>query len=188
MNKKQTNYISYGFGLVVFLYILFRAIYIAPYQDEIVSYHLYIASGKFQPFYSDLSANNHILNSLFAHLCYLIFGSSYFLFIRLPNVLSFIIYYYFVIKITDSFKSNVLILSLRLTLISSIYLISFFSLARGYGLSFSFLLGALYYLKKTMETLKLKYIIWGVLFSNLFLYSNLSLMILYVAILFIFGF
>ncbi len=187
LNNKYLDYISYSFGLIVFCYVFFRALYIAPYQDEIVSFNLYISTGRFQPFYSDLSANNHLLNSLFSHLSYLLLGGTNFLFIRLPNVLSFLVYYYFILKISKDFKSNLLILSFRLTLISSIYLLSFFSLARGYGLSFGFLLGAIYYLKETIETLKFRKMIYGLVFSILFLYSNLSLMILYVAIVSIFG-
>lgn len=187
LSNKYLDYISYSFGLIIFCYVFFRALYIAPYQDEVVSYNLYISTGRFQPFYSDLSANNHLLNSLFAHLSYVLFGGSNFLFIRLPNVLSFLVYYYFILKISKNFKSNVLILSFRLSLISSIYLLSFFSLARGYGLSFGFLLGAIYYLKETVETLEFKKVVYGLVLSSLFLYSNLSLMILYVAIISIFG-
>ena len=129
----------------LFIYIVLRALHVPPYSDEVITFFTYVQTGDFQPFYAHVDANNHVLNSLLAHASYLIFGNSIFA-LRLPNVLFFLLYLYFAWQIRNLFRSNSVGLLWFITICTCHYLITFFHLARGYGISMALLLGALYHL------------------------------------------
>lgn len=163
-------------GIFIFIYVLLRAIYIPAYNDELSTFFMYVQPGRFQPFYSHLDANNHVLNSLFCHLFFLAFGDSIFV-MRLPNVLSLIIYMYYLWKIQKKFSNEIVGFLWFITMISSIYLLTIFSLARGYGMSIAFLMGVCYYSLAYYESGKQKFLWIGLIMSSLALWSSLSLMI-----------
>jgi hypothetical protein len=122
--------------LAAWLYVIMRATNVAFTHDEAISYG--IINGI--PSFVD-SANNQFLNTELMRLSQWLFGESE-LALRLPNVLAFAIY-----------GSSCLLLLTRLhhfaakcaglaLLIMNPFLLEFFGLARGYGLSLAFLAGA----------------------------------------------
>lgn len=89
------------------------------------------------------TANNHILNSLLLKGTIALFGYQEWA-IRLPNVLSFMLYFSACISIMQLLtKRIVLQLAGVLILCSMPYLMDFFALARGYGLANAFGIAAL---------------------------------------------
>jgi len=177
MNTSLRSDIPYIlFGLFTFGVVVLRAIYLPPYSDELNTFFTYVQTGFFQPFMAHLDANNHVLNSLFTHLSYLAFGSKM-IALRLPNVLSFLVYLFYLWKLGKTFKSKYLGFSWFVTMITSLYLLSFFSLSRGYGMSMAFLVASFYYLIIYSSTSKHKYLYAGLVMSSLALWANLSLMI-----------
>lgn len=163
-------------GILVFCYVLLRAIYVPPIGDETSTFLFYIQTGSFQPFYAHPDVNNHVINSLFAFLSYQAFGSKIF-FLRLPNVISFLVFMFYVWKFRSLFRSNIIGASWFVAMITAQYFLTFFNLCRGYGMSMAFLTGACYYLVVYNSQSKFKYICGGLFMASLALWANLSLMI-----------
>ena len=169
-------------GLIVFTYVLLRAINVPVCNDEAVSYLIYVRHGNFVPFVNVFveSANNHLLNSALTWVSVNVFGLNL-LSLRLPNVLAMIVYLIYAYKISWILKNASLrwILFLSLT-IAPHYIIEFFGYERGYGLSFACLLGTLFHLFKSIQGKHVSLNLWlSFLYINLAVLSNLGLIITY---------
>jgi hypothetical protein len=131
--------------MLLFVFVVIRAIYVPLVSDEAFTYFLYVEPETvFYPA-AQVDANNHYLNSLLSIWSIKLFGTNAFAF-RLPNVLSFAIFYFSAFKISAFSKSK---WQFYVTLFgfTSIYpILEFFSLSRGYGISFALLLLAIYQL------------------------------------------
>jgi hypothetical protein len=77
--------------------------------------------------------------------------------IRLPNVLSFLIYGFFAVRITNELKSGLLRWLTLIAILTAVFPLEFFSLARGYAMSLAFLLGAVFHGAEYLRTTKLKH-------------------------------
>lgn len=163
----------FAIGAVLLTYIVFRAIKVPLYSDEIFTYQYYVSIGDFIPFHARLDANNHVLHSLLMYLSVNLFGDHIWAW-RLPNILAFVLYYYFIIKLTKGFKSAWVKWFTILGLTAPLYLLQFFSLARGYGLSLAFLLGAIYFLSRKTSKNNLLYFL---LLASCTVWSNLGILI-----------
>ena len=163
-------------SLAVFVIVLLRAIEVPLFHDEVRTFNHYIKSGILSPYSEYRAANNHIVNTFLARLSYLVFGDSPFS-LRLPNVLSFLIYSYFVYKITSWFKSRLgrwTFVSLSLL---SFHFVSFFGLSRGYGIGFACLVAGIYFLGEFIRTIKVNHLIFLVFSFSIALYSFFSLLL-----------
>lgn len=174
-HEKYNNLLYGGVAALVFIYLFIRAYTLPPLMDEITTYFQYIRTGSFQPYYAYMDANNHILNSLLGHIFYKTVGDSMFA-IRLPALIGFIIYAFYGFKFYKSFKNPYAKYSFLTLLFCNQYFIEFFQISRGYGLSFAFLLGLLYHLKRNYETNKLTHFISGAVLNVLMIFANLSLL------------
>jgi hypothetical protein len=129
--------------LLLFVLVIIRAFLVPLVSDEAFTYFLYVEPETvFYPA-AQVDANNHYLNSLLSIWSMKLLGANIFAF-RLPNVLSFVIFYFSAFKISEFSKSK---WQFYVTLFgfTSIYpVLEFFSLSRGYGISFAFLLLAIY--------------------------------------------
>jgi hypothetical protein len=130
--------------LSVFLlgYAAVRAARLALTCDEAHTYLEYIAPGPLAFFRLD-AANNHFLNSLLAKLSSLPAGTSE-LALRLPNLLALAAYLLFSFLILDRFiKRKAIVAGGFVLLAANPYLLDFFSLCRGYGISLACLMASL---------------------------------------------
>ena len=130
--------------LIVFVYVLLRAHYVAICHDEAATFFHYIVSEKFVPYYAHWDANNHFLNSTLSWVCYKLFGPAQ-LSIRFPSALSFLVYGYFSIRISEQMKQRLIRWMLLIALLTATFLIEFFAMTRGYAMSIAFLIGAIYH-------------------------------------------
>jgi hypothetical protein len=163
--------------LLVFLwtYLFLRANTVDLIHDEIVSKWVYMLQWNFLPYEGYIDANNHFTNSFIGGLCYRIFNSHSMGIIRLGNVLTFPVYFFSVYSFSHLFKFKGAFYLLVASLLCSAFLIEYFALARGYGLSLAFLLLAC---SQTILYLKLKsnFRLWVIAFAWLLaVYSNLTL-------------
>lgn len=142
--------------LLVFVYVVLRSIYVATCHDEAATFFHYIVSEKFVPYHAHWDANNHFLNSALSWVCYKVFGPAQWS-IRLPNVLSFLIYGYFCIRISEQVKQQLIRWMLLTGLLTATFLVEFFAMARGYAMSIAFLMGAIYHGAIYLRSHKLKY-------------------------------
>ena len=164
--------LSFLLTVLVFGVVVIRAYNLSPTQDEVFSFFNY-AAGNWSNIASINNANNHLLNTLLGKLCMRLFGNYMFAF-RLPNILSFILYAW------TAYKISQIKTSINQTILYSIFLLCFpiidyFSVARGYGLSFAFLIGSLYYCWISLRTDNYNYFIVGLFFSTLAIFSTLNL-------------
>lgn len=141
---------------VVFVYVVLRAIYVPTFHDEAATIFHYIVSENFWPYKAHWDANNHILNSALAYCGYKGLGMEL-IWLRLPNVLSFLIYSFFAYRLANSLKNNVVRWVALLALLTAAFPLEFFAQARGYGMSLAFLLAAIYYLQQFLIQQKTKY-------------------------------
>jgi hypothetical protein len=180
LNTSFGKIAAFFISLAVFVYLVLRAISVPFCNDEAVTFLTFVSDGNFVPFYNQLvwSANNHLLNSLLTWFSFSVFGPSEFA-LRLPNLVAFVFYAWFVYNLSLLLNNQILQwLLFLLLLIAPHYLLEFFAYSRGYGLSFSFLLGAVYFLiLATKTSAPIRYVWFGLGFIVLATAANLALLV-----------
>ena len=162
-----------SFGLWV--YIILRAIYSPFVFDEATTFLLYVHNNKIIPGDAYVSANNHVLNTVLTWVSYHILGPEEWQ-LRLPNVLAFPVFCYFLFKISLKLKSNWSRILLVLGVFSGHVFLEMFGFSRGYGLSYAALAGAIYYGMTNTSEDRLKNRV-GLFLSNFLMVSaNLTLL------------
>jgi hypothetical protein len=123
--------IAAAFGLV-WIYVAIRANALAFTSDEAISFRIFHgfpgAAGR---------ANNQLLNTVLMQSSQGLFGESE-LALRLPNVLAFGLYTAGSLALLASLRRRTAILLGAALLLADPFLLDFFGLARGYGLSLAF--------------------------------------------------
>ncbi|MCF8256671.1 MAG: hypothetical protein K9J06_03910 [Flavobacteriales bacterium] len=157
-------------------YVALRAIYVPLYSDEVFTFFTYVQTGGFQPFHAHLDANNHVLNSTFAHLSHLLLGDTPIV-LRLPNVLALVLMFIYLFRFRSLFDHDRTWLMWFMSMALGHYLLEFFQLCRGYGLSFAFLIGAVYHLEAYRKTGKVWHPIFGFALLSMAVWSNLSVLV-----------
>jgi hypothetical protein len=136
-----------GVGFLV--YEILRAARVSLTIDEAETY-LNFLSSRLTAVFNFGSANNHFLNTLLAKVSSLSFGNGEFA-LRLPNLLGYAVYLGFGFLLLNRFvcRSGVILGFLLLNL--NPYVLDFFSLCRGYGLSLGFLMASLYFFSRFLS-------------------------------------
>lgn len=168
----------------LWLYLFLRACYLPLLHDEIATFFYYVQSDVFMPPHAHWDANNHVLNSALSNWSYHLFGQSP-LALRLPNVLSFPLYFFGVAGLASRLRTVWLRWSFMGALLLSTYLFEYLSECRGYGLSMALLMMSLFMVVRLVETGKHGYtLLTGIL---LFFATAANLTLLISSVL-IFGF
>ncbi|MES2568262.1 MAG: hypothetical protein V4565_15420 [Bacteroidota bacterium] len=175
--QKQFSVLFITVSIVVFIVVALRS-YLVPFNhDETATFFMYIQSGKYWPFHSQVDANNHVLNSFLGNICFHLFGSSPFS-SRLPNLIGLIILIiatYRICKKLNHFGSKVF---LTAGILVSFHWITFFSACRGYGISMAMLLMGIALLMEYIEDTNYKNkFLCCLLFFQLAISANLILII-----------
>lgn len=183
-------YVFILLGVALWIYIGLRAHLLSMTHDESGTFNYLIDKSLWQLFTADecwTSANNHILNTFLMQVFVKIGGAKE-LFIRMPNVLAFGMFLWFVWKWLASYTQNVFFQFVgAMLIILNPYMLDFFSLGRGYGLSLGFEMGAWYYLWKYLETRQIKNATWmmGMLIAGVL--SNFTALNYFAALIFFFN-
>ncbi len=165
--------------LLLWVYVWLRAIRVPLIYDEIATFFHYIHTNSFLPFRSHLDANNHLLNSALAWISFKILGSSP-LALRLPNVLSFALFAYFVWKFARQIQLPLLRWIFILGLLFTHNFLEFFALSRGYGMSIALMLGACWYLYALRFGYSMRNYILALILGILATAANLNLAYTYI--------
>ena len=154
MNKKWLQQTPFLLSLLVFTYVLLRAVILDITYDEAWSIGTYV-TGTYKNImtYVPCDSNNHLINSLLIKTLYLILPETTFV-ARLPSLLAFFLYLRFAQLLTKS-ENHPAGPFVFILLIGNPFLLEFFSLARGYSLSMAAVLGSLYYFTRYDRSLKL---------------------------------
>ncbi len=158
--------------LALAIYVVLRALFVSPLHDEVATYFHFIESGYIWGDGAILDANNHLLNSLCGWISYKIFGESFFFF-RLPNVVSFALYFWGIRQLTKQLEPLTGYLAL-LGITSIPYVLEYFAYTRGYGISIGCFVWVLVFARQTITNYKLSNIVGLYVFAFLALAANLS--------------
>jgi hypothetical protein len=134
---RQFNF--YGFITlygILFLIILFKVFHVPVTTDEVPTAFFYSTFSFWDiMMFPDNWPNNHILNTMLAKCCIMLFGKEQWV-IRLPNFLIFVLYAFGVFKILKlTVKQDSWYFLPASFLFVNPYLLDFFGLCRGYGIS-----------------------------------------------------
>lgn len=163
------HYPAILFGLIIMIYIVIRSIHVSLGFDEVVSFQLMERDDWFH-FWEH--SNNHFLNTILMKASTWLFGNSEWA-IRLPNLLAGLLYlvvsYRIALHVSRKHAFWIMVL-----LISSPFLLDFFSLARGYGLGLSLVMLSLYLVMKFVDSPGFKAGVMVLIAGFLAVSSNLS--------------
>lgn len=180
-DKKYSKYLLIVISILIFAYCAYRAAFISFTHDEALSFKLMEDKG-----YLDYTANNHLLNTWLMGCCAALFGKSE-LSLRLPNLLACALYLFFCSKFIMKSEGKVLSLFAIPLLFFNPFVLDFFVLARGYGLSLGFAAGALFFfLRNNFKDYNFglfkRDFVFSMLFATLALFANLSLINFYISL------
>lgn len=162
--------------LFLFVYLILRAIYVPLLHDEIGTFFYYVQSGNYLPPNAHWDANNHVLNSVLTHFSYALFGQSP-LALRLPNVLSFLLFFWAAFNLAGRAKWLVIRWALLCSLVMTTYIFEYQGECRGYGMSLAFLLAAIEMLVRYSTTFKWVHLVLMCVLLFLATSANLTLLI-----------
>jgi MFS family permease len=157
--KKNRELVLPGIiSAVLLAYTVYRSAHISFVYDESVTY-LDFVKGSFRNVfaYPYLTANNHVLNTLLMKIV-LLFGPPSDLLLRAPNLLAHVVFMISSWYLLAGKKDYLVRLCAFIFLNCNPYLIEFFSMARGYGLSLGFMMASLLFLKLFIQRFDNKWI------------------------------
>ena len=181
-NDLISRYILPGIGVLLLIYTFTRASMLSITHDEALIYLKTLDTRLWEIFNYRVLPQDHMINTLLIKLSMMLFPDSPF-FVRLPNLLGHVIYiiasYFIAIRFTDKKMSIIAFVLLNL----NPYLLDFFSIARGYGLSTSFTLVSIYFTILFARTDKIRHLLLGYMFAVAAVLTVFSLLIYFVALL-----
>jgi hypothetical protein len=177
---------TYGFITlygIFFLVILYKVLNVPVTTDEVPAVFFYSKFSFWEiMMFPDNWPNNHILNTLLTKCSISVFGKEQWA-VRLPNLLSFIFFGFAVFRILK------LVLKLESTwfLVGAIlfvnpYLLDFFGLARGYGISGTMVTFSILLLLEGYEKRRKSWIWLSLLTSILASYANFTALVFWAAV------
>ncbi len=161
---------------VIGVYLGLRAYFVPVVHDEAATFLHYLQVDSYIPYFALWDANNHILNSALAHAFVNLFNDHVF-WLRLPNLLTFPLFCFYLYRLVSPIHQPVVRWLVALAMLTASFQIEFFALARGYGMSISFLLGAVFHASLYLQKGELRHQWWLWTFMFLALLANMSLML-----------
>lgn len=160
---------EFAFGVLVILiglWVIYRSVLLSITNDEAFTFYN-VATRNIRMMCG--TANTHWLNSIFIFIETLFIGYKEWM-IRIHSFLSYFLFAWAVYKTSRLYITNSWQLFIPLAIIIlNTYLLDFFSLARGYGLSMAFEMLAFYYICIHDESVKGKFLVY--LFLSLATFS-----------------
>jgi hypothetical protein len=176
----------YGFITLygaLFLVILFKVLNVPVTCDELPTVSFYSKFSFWEiMMYPDNIPNNHILNTLLTKCCIVLFGKEQWA-IRLPNLISFIFFsagVFYILKLI--LKTDSLYFLPGALLFVNPYLLDFFGLCRGYGISITLETISLGFLLAGYTLKKPKYLWYSLFAGILSSYANFTALVFWISI------
>jgi len=169
---------------VVFILLVYKVFHVPMTHDEVATILTANEKSIWQIItYESSSPNNHILNTLLTKMMIAISNLDP-LFVRLPNLLAFILYAFSSFRISKEIvtEKSAFFIPFALIFIANPYLLDFFGLTRGYGLSIALLTYSLSCIIRGFGQNKPKEISKAVLFSALAAYANFTVLVYFATV------
>ena len=157
--------------------MVLRAILVPITYDEASTFFRYINLGHYWPGDGLWDANNHILNSFLSIWSYRLFGVDE-VWLRLPNVLASLVYFFAAVGLTSLIENKRLKWVLLIALCCNHFVLEFFAVTRGYGLSMAFLLLSVFSVYNWSLKGSFVGLVVGLAAIQLATLSNLSLLVI----------
>lgn len=169
-------------GLFAFIYVVLRAFFLSVTYDEAWTIDNFAIQSLIDIYtMKNCSANNHLLNTYLIAFVKLVGYDSLFLY-RLPNVLAFLLYIFYSFQISKNYLKPTNGILLFIFLMLNPFVLEFFSLARGYGLSLGFEMMSIYFLLKYTKSKDFSSLIFSTFACFITVLSNFSWLIFATAI------
>ncbi len=163
--------------ILLLVYVALRACKLSLLWDEANTFFEYVRNPRWIPEgHNFMSANNHLLNTWLMKCSVFLFGESE-LALRLPNVLAGGIYFFAAASLAEKLViKRWQILGVFFLLTLNPFVLDFFSVARGYGISMALLmLGILQLTKYILGKQEIRHGIYAQLFLTIAVLANLTL-------------
>ncbi len=142
---KNVNGILFIIAALVFAYTATRAYLLAITWDEAYSYIEFARNGIIIPVKFELmSANNHLLNTYLMMFFTRVFGLSE-IAMRLHVLIAHLLFLFYSARLLKNLNNKWLIITAFIIVNVNPYMLDFFSVARGYGLSIGLMMASIYY-------------------------------------------
>jgi len=143
--------VCFIFAIILFTYGTYRACVVGFTWDESFSYLNYSRNKIFMlEHLSMMDANNHLLNTWSNIFLIKLFGVNQIV-LRLPSLISHILFLFYSYKIVAKLQNSLLIIFGFIIINFNPYVLDFFSLSRGYGLSLGLMVASVYWLFRYFE-------------------------------------
>ncbi len=143
-------------SLIVISIAVLRAWFVPVSHDEAATFFNYVQRFHLSPFQAIPDANNHILNTYVTYFLFKLFGSGAFA-LRLSNLIFLPFYLFFCYKLSKELSSIFLRWIFLLAMVGTFHYMEFFAITRGYGISLTFLMGALWQVFQAGKTGKFRH-------------------------------
>ncbi|NRA13208.1 MAG: hypothetical protein HRT57_14775 [Crocinitomicaceae bacterium] len=173
--------------IFLWIYLIIRANSVFFTYDEILTKWNYMIPWNYIPREGLIDANNHFINTFLGGLFIRLFNSDDLWIVRLPNLLAFPVYFWSIYGLRHFFNKKINFYGLLITLIGTAFVIEYFALARGYGISMAFLALALQQTFMYVKHVKKKYLIVALLAWIVAIFSNLTLIPIFLFAIFYFS-
>lgn len=187
MKLTASQFNRLGIGLILigaFCTIIYKAIVLPITHDEVATLYL-VRDSSFSDvlFYSNQDQNNHILNSILTKLSINIFDIQLWS-IRLPNLFFFSFFAIGVWRIVKEIFgfSSFFIIPAAAIFVANPYMLDFFSLCRGYGMSLALTTLSISYLLSLFKHKKIRYTYSMLITACFASYANFTLLYFLAAI------
>jgi len=174
-NRNWELLIAFLLFILSWVYIIVRANTVFMVFDEITTKWAYMVSWNPFPYQGYIDANNHFLNSLLGGLFIRIFQSDAQWVVRLPNILAFPVFFWSAFGFRRFLRHRVNLLLFLILIVFSAYIIDYFMLARGYGLSMALMIWALSHTAMFFKNQRSRHFSIAILAWLLAAYANLTL-------------
>ncbi len=178
----------FGASLLFLTFGILRAVRVDITFDEATTYLNYLNGDLFSVF-NFISTNNHFLNTLLARI-FCFFGGNAEWVLRLPSLLGYVLYLAFSILILRKLSNKIIAAAGFLILNLNPYVMDFFSLCRGYGLSLGLMMAGFYFFVAFVEDLfeqkpeAFRDLTWSLGFAACSVLANLALLNVYIGLVF----
>lgn len=133
--------------------------------------------------YKSSYTNNHVLNTLLVKFLFWVFNSFDHSLARVPNIAAFVVYFYYCFRFSQRYiSSNWIGFMFIAVLCCNPYLLDFFALIRGYGLSIGLMMASIYFAARFTLDNHTKSLIISLLFSVLSVYAQFATLHFYLGL------
>lgn len=165
-----------GLFILLFTYLILRVLNVPLVYDEIHTKWIYMIDFNPFPYMGYVDANNHFLNSLIGGIMFRLTHSDADWVFRFGSLMSFPIYFWSVYGFRSFFDNKYGHRLFATSMLCSAFLIEYFGLARGYGMSLAFLMLALHQTCAYLKNPKLLSSFVAVSFWILAISANLTIL------------